>query len=332
MMQIRHRWLRRLSAATWAVYGMTVLAAPAAANGEDFGKWLQELRRQALDEGITAATLDAALIGVQPIQRVIELDRDQPEFKLSFLQYLDLVAPESRVASGREALARNRALLEAVGARYGVQPRFIVALWGVETDFGRATGGFPIVAALATLAHEGRRSEFFRRELLDALHILDERHIGVAAMTGSWAGAMGQSQFMPSSFRRFAVDYDGDGRRDIWTTEADVFASIANYLASHGWRAGQNWGRAARLPPGFDPALVGAKVEKPLAEWQALGVRTATGGDLPAADLAASVVQPDGPRGPAFIVYENFKTILRWNRSTYFAAAVGYLADRIGGG
>ena len=332
MTQVRHRWIRRLSVAAWAVSGMTLLAAPAAANGEDFGQWLQELRRQALDEGVSAATLDAALVGLQPIPRVIELDRDQPEFKRSLLQYLDLVAPESRVAEGREALARHRTLLEAVGARYGVQPRFIVALWGVETDFGRVTGGFPVVAALATLAHEGRRSEFFRRELLDALHILDEQHVGVAEMTGSWAGAMGQSQFMPSSFRRYAVDYDGDGRRDIWSTEADVFASIANYLASHGWRAGQTWGRAARLPPNFDPSLVGAKIEKPLAEWQALGVRTATGGDLPAANLSASVVQPDGPRGPALIVYENFKTILRWNRSTYFAAAVGYLADRIDGG
>ena len=332
MTPLGHRRLRHLSAAAWAVSGMMLLAAPAAAAGEDFGPWLQELRRQALDDGISAATLDAALTGVQPIPRVIELDRDQPEFKRTFQQYLDLVAPETRVANGREALARHRALLEAVAARYGVQPRFIVALWGVETDFGRVTGGFPVVAALATLAFEGRRSEFFRRELLDALHILDERHIGVAEMTGSWAGAMGQSQFMPSSFRRYAVDYDGDGRRDIWSTEADVFASIANYLAGNGWRAGQGWGRAVRLPPGFDPALVGPKIEKPLAEWQALGVRTATGGDLPAANLSASVVQPDGPRGPALIVYENFKTIMRWNRSTYFAATVGYLADRIGGG
>jgi len=330
-MPFGHRLIRRLSVAAWIVAGMALLAPPAVAAGDDFGQWLQELRRQALDDGISAATLDGALIGVRPIPRVIELDRAQPEFKRTFQQYLDLVAPESRVVNGRTALARHRSLLEAVGARYGVQPRFIVALWGVETDFGRVTGGFPVVAALATLAHEGRRSELFRRELLDALHILDERHIGVAEMTGSWAGAMGQSQFMPSSFRRYAVDYDGDGRRDIWGTEADVFASIANYLSSQGWRAGQTWGRAARLPPDFDPALAGVRVERRLAEWQALGVRTATGGDLPAADLAASVVQPDGPTGPALIVYENFKTILRWNRSTYFAAAVGYLADRIDG-
>ncbi|MHA1114332.1 MAG: lytic murein transglycosylase, partial [Alphaproteobacteria bacterium] len=269
--------------------------------------------------------------GVAPIPRVIELDRRQPEFTLTLKQYLDRVVPATRVAKGRAKLRENQALLDEVGARFGVQPRFIVALWGIETDFGRVDGGFPVVAALATLAHDGRRSAYFRKELLNALHILEEGHIAPAAMKGSWAGAMGQSQFMPSSFRRFAVDYDGDGRRDIWRTRADVFASAANYLARSGWKGDQTWGRAVRPPDGFDAATAGLKVRRGLRDWQRLGVRRADGSDLPSRNLAASVLFPAGPQGPAFVVYENFRVILKWNRSNYFALAVGLLADRIGG-
>jgi membrane-bound lytic murein transglycosylase B len=237
----------------------------------------------------------------------------------------------SRIERGRELLAQHRPLLEEIGAAYGVQPRFIVALWGIETNFGTYTGGFPVIQALATLAHDGRRSSYFREELLNALQILDDGHIDVARMQGSWAGAMGQSQFMPSSFLRFAQDYDGDGRRDIWTTEADVFASAASYLAGFGWDADQTWGRQVRLPAGFDAGLADLEIRKPLSEWQRLGVRRADGQNLPAGDLTASLVLPDGPGGPAFLVYDNYRTIMRWNRSTYFATTVGILADRIGG-
>jgi membrane-bound lytic murein transglycosylase B len=296
-----------------------------------FDPWLVELRAEARSQGIRDSTLDAALAGVSPIVRVVELDRRQPEFTLTFAQYLDRVVSNARIEEGRAKFAENRALLESIGAKYGVQPRFIVALWGIETGFGRHTGGFPVIASLATLAFEGRRGAFFRKELLIALRILDEGHIEPGGMSGSWAGAMGQNQFMPSSFARFAVDHDGDGRRDIWTTRGDVFASTANYLAGSGWRADLTWGRKVRLPKGFDTALAGARNQRPLSAWQRLGVRRPDGSDLPDRDVAAALVLPEkGARSPAYLVYDNFEAILRWNRSDYFAIAVGYLADAIG--
>jgi len=317
-------WLAALGAAIGC-------AAPARAVTESFDEWLKGLRAEAQAQGISTATLDAALDGVRPDPRVIELDRSQPEFTLTFQEYLDRVVPEARVQEGRERMGQYKELLSKVSAKYGVQPRFIIALWGVESDFGRKPGSFNVISALATLAHDGRRSAFFRKELLAALHILEDRHVTPERMLGSWAGAMGQSQFMPTSFRRYAVDFDGDGRRDIWSAEADVFASIANYLASFRWRGDQPWGRAVRLPDGFDPGLADGKVEKPISEWRAIGVRRADGGELPGRDLIASVVLPGGRNGPAFIVYPNYKVILYWNRSTYFATAVGLLADQIGG-
>ena len=296
-----------------------------------FDKWLVELRVEARASGIGDATLEAVLTGIEPIPRIIELDRSQPEGRLTAAQYLERVVPRSRIEAARTRLARHRPLLDEVAARYGVQPRFIVALWGIETDFGRNTGGFSVIEALATLAYDGRRSAFFRGELLNALKIIDDGHISAHDMTGSWAGAMGQSQFMPSSFLSFAVDRNADGRRDIWATLDDVFASIANYLTSVGWRGDQTWGRAVRLPGGFDGGLLGLDTARPIGGWQTLGVRRADGGDLPARQLSASIVQPDGAGTPAYIVYDNFKTTLKWNRSTYFALAVGHLADAMVG-
>ena len=248
---------------------------------ESFAEWREGVRSEALSLGISAATFDAAFSGIEPIPRVIELDRSQPEVTITFAQYLERVVPESRVAQGRKLLAKHRDLLEPIGREYGVPPRFIVALWGIETSFGNFLGGFPVIGALATLAHDGRRSAYFRGELLDALRILEDGHIAPEAMVGSWAGAMGQSQFMPSSFVRYAVDYDGDGKRDIWGTHADVFASAANYLSQAGWRSGETWGRQVRLPASFDPAIADLKVKKSLDEWQALGLRRANGADLP---------------------------------------------------
>jgi membrane-bound lytic murein transglycosylase B len=305
------------------------LAQPRSAEAAaDFATWLEDLRAEAAGRGIKQATLDAAFAGVQPIPRVIELDRRQPEFTLTFPEYLDRVVPQSRVERGRALLREHAALLDAVAGKYNVQPRFIVALWGVESDFGRITGGFKVIAALATLAYDGRRSEFFRGELLNALEILDQGHIAPQDMLGSWAGAMGQSQFMPSSFLNFAQDHDGDGRRDIWDTQGDIFASIANYLAQSGWRDDITWGRRVRLPQGFDAALMDLKTRKPISAWQALGVRKPDGSALPGRDLAAAIVQPDKESSPVFMVYENFHALLKWNRSTYFAAAVGTLADQ----
>jgi membrane-bound lytic murein transglycosylase B len=290
------------------------------------------LRAEALGLGIGASTLDSALAGIRPIPRVVELDLRQPEFTLTFQEYMNRVVPDGRVRQGKQKLNENRALLEEVGRKYGVQPRFIVAFWGIETDFGRITGGFPVVPALATLAHDGRRSSYFRSELLNALKILDGGHITVDKMVGSWAGAMGQCQFMPSSFLNFAVDHDGDGRKDIWNDKGDVFASAANYLARSGWKNDQTWGRQVRLPANFDRALAGVKTRKPLAEWRAAGVRRADGTELPSRDLMASIVFPEENGDAAFIVYDNFHTIMKWNRSTFFAIAVGSLAERIGNG
>ena len=307
----------------------------AAASEQPFGEWLAELRAEAAGKGVSEATLDAALTGIRPIPRVIELDRKQPEFTLTFGQYLDRVVPQSRKDRARVRFDENRDLLREVGAKYGVQPRFIVALWGIETDFGRVLGGFDVIPALATLAHDGRRSAFFRRELLDALFILDEGHTRADNMKGSWAGAMGQSQFMPSSFRRFAQDYDGDGRQDIWGTKADVFASAANYLKRSGWRDDITWGRKVRLPAAGKAsgasatALHEAKTWKPLPEWSRLGLLSADGGPLPTRGIEARLVLPGGADGPAYLAYANYEAILKWNRSHYFAIAVGTLSDSL---
>ena len=306
------------------------IGAPAAAQ-TSFATWLAGVRDEALARGISTATVDHAFDELAPIARVIELDRKQPESTLTFAQYRDRIVSARRVDSGRTQLAAHNALLSAIAARFGVQPRFVVALWGIETNYGSHTGGFSVIGALATLAYDGRRSAYFRGELLAALQILDEGHIALADMTGSWAGAMGQAQFMPSSFLNFAADHDGDGTKDIWRNQGDVFSSAANYLSRVGWRGDITWGREVRLPAGFDAALADLKVIKRLGEWQALGVRRADGRDLPARDLAASIVLPGGAGGPAYLVYDNYRALLRWNRSHYFATSVGLLSDRIAG-
>jgi membrane-bound lytic murein transglycosylase B len=298
---------------------------------ESFQDWLSALRDDARARQISPETLDRALGGVEFLERVIELDRGQPEFTMTFAQYRDRIVTESRVRRGRSKLREHRRLLEEIRDRYGVQPRFLVALWGIESDFGRRTGSFPVIDALATLAYDGRRGAFFRGELLEALAILDEGHVEREAMLGSWSGAMGQPQFIPSSFRRFAVDHDGDARRDIWRSVPDVLASAANYLASNGWRGDLIWGRPVRLPADLDPALLGRGKDRSLERWQQLGVRRADGSDLPRAAVAGSIVLPDGPGGPAFLVYANYTALLRWNRSDFFATTVGLFSDRIAG-
>lgn len=296
-----------------------------------FDTWLDGAKVEARNRGISEAVIDAALGSLQPISRVLELDRSQPEFTMTFEEYLARTVAAPRVAAGRRLLAENRGVLDKIAATYHVQPRFIVAFWGIESDFGRLTGGFQVPAALATLAWDGRRASLFREELFDALEIIQEGHISADGMTGSWAGAMGQPQFMPSSFRSFAVDFDGDGKRDIWTTRADVFASIANYLSQSGWHDDQTWGRRVSLPDHFDRSLISPDVKKVLSEWEALGVRRADGSPLPTRDLLGSLVQPT-PGGAVFMVYDNFRTTLRWNRSTFFALAIGHLADAVSSG
>ncbi len=295
-----------------------------------FDQWLAEFKQEAIGKGISPAIVEEAFAGVEPIPRIIKLDRKQPEFTQTLEQYLDARVTRQRIKQGRKQYEANRQLLQQIESRFGVQGRFIVAFWGMETNYGRYTGGFNVIAALTTLAFDGRRSAFFRKQLLDALAILDEGHVSVDKMKGSWAGAMGQTQFMPSTFRAYAMDGDGDGKINIWESKADAFASAGNYLSSVGWRGDQTWGREVVLPDGFDHRLIEEKAEKSLAQWQALGVRRLYGKNLPQRDLVATIVQPDGPGGRAFLTYPaNYKAILHWNRSHKFAIAVGTLADAI---
>ncbi|MBK1668038.1 hypothetical protein CKO28_08310 [Rhodovibrio sodomensis] len=301
-------------------------------NDQPFDAWLQNLRDQARNAGIGAATLDSALQGVAPVNRVIELDRRQPEFTRTFWSYLDKRVSEGRIERGRELLAKHRDLLERIEADYGVQPRFLIAFWGLETNFGDYLGSFQVIDALATLAYDQRRGDFFRAQLLDALRIVDQGHITAANMKGSWAGAMGQLQFIPSTFVGHAVDRTGDGQKDIWGSLPDVFASGANYLSDLGWEGDQLWGREVVLPDGFDLSQASLSVRKPLDAWAALGVRKANGQPLSTPEgMQGSVVLPQGHEGPAFLVYENFRHILSWNSSINYAIAVGHLADRIVG-
>ena len=301
---------------------------PAAA--ESFDSWLANLKREAASQGISQNIIDESLNGITPIPRVIELDRKQPEGTMTFAQYRERVINNNRIRKGRILLQEHHAALQKASQTYGVPPQYIVALWGIETSYGENTGGFKVIPALATLAYDGRRSDFFRKELINALKILDAGHIKPRDMKGSWAGAMGQNQFMPSSFHSFAVDGNEDGRRDIWTTLDDIFASTANYLSKSGWHEDEKWGRAVQLPQGFPTNLTGTDVKKSLSEWKNMGITLPGGGALPVADgMRASVVTPDGLGGPAFLVYNNYNVVLKWNRSTYFATSVGLLADAI---
>ena len=297
---------------------------------EAFDAWLADLRADALAQGISETTVSIALSNVQLREKVVKYDRNQPEFKLTYERYMRNVVPASRVKEGKQKWAENEALLAEIGAHFNVQPRYILALWGIESSFGRHTGGFSVINALASLSYDGRRAKFFRKELLSALRIIDEGHISYPAMKGSWAGAMGQCQFMPSSFLAYAYDWDKDGKQDIWGNQADIFASIANYLKNAGWRDDLTWGRQVQLPSSLAVnamALANDKVRKSMDEWRALGVTNPDGSDLPKRNLTSRLVLPDGVEGPAFIVYANFDATLRWNRSNYFALAVGALSD-----
>jgi membrane-bound lytic murein transglycosylase B len=299
------------------------------AQTQSFDSWLVQTRQEALAQGISQATINATLYNIQPTMRAIELDKKQPEKKRTFAQYKKLIVDDFRISQGRKMLRKYARELQEVENQYGVPKEFIVALWGIETNYGSNTGGFKVVPALATLSWEGRRAEFFKKELMNALKIIDAGHISAANMKGSWAGAMGQNQFMPSSFNAYAVDGNGDGRRDIWGTKKDVFASTANYLKKNGWKTGERWGRRVTLPASFLDSMITPKIKKPISYWSSMGVRNYGGGPLPTADMMASIVAPDGKNGEAYIVYNNFQTIMDWNRSTYFATSVGLIADAL---
>ena len=314
--------------------GLAALFNPAQAGaGQSFDSWLASFKQSARSRGISNATLQTAFAHVQPIPRVVELDKKQPEKKIGFDEYQRNVLTDKRANTGRALFQENRTVLQKIEREYGVQAQYIVALWGMETSYGANTGGFDIIGSLATLAWEGRRREYFTGELMKALHILQEGHVRRADFKGSWAGAMGQVQFMPTSWVNFAVDENGDGHKDIWTTKVDAFASAANYLSKSGWVYGQKWGREVRLPAHFNAALVGKTIRKPLSEWAKLGVRSADGSPLPKDEnVSAFVVTPQGANGKAYLGYQNLATIMKWNNSSYFAISVGQLADRIAAG
>jgi membrane-bound lytic murein transglycosylase B len=304
-----------------------------------FDEWMAALKAEALSRGIGPATVERALAGVTPVQQVLDRDRTQAEFTLDLDAYLKRRLTPATVRMARQMYARHRTLLGRVSDRYGVDPRVVVAVWGLESNFGRFAGVRPTIPTLVTLAYDPRRSALFRRELFAALEIVDRGDIELARLQGSWAGALGQPQFLPSSYLRFAQDFDGDGRRDIWTSLPDVFASVAYYLQEHGWTPGYTWGREVRVPPALAKALPdlprreeGCRAvrqltpPRPLAEWNRMGLRTVRGGPLPAVEIEASLLHA-GSR--TYLVYRNYEAVLGYNCAHTYALSIVLLAGQL---
>jgi membrane-bound lytic murein transglycosylase B len=302
--------------------------APALAEAS-FNAFLASVRAEAVENGITPATVDRAFAGLRPNAKVLELDSHQPEVTQSWERYRTTRLSGQRVSAGRQAMQTNSVALTEISRRYGVDAGILVAVWGLESNFGSYTGGFAVIEALATLASDGRHDGFFRNELMSALRVLENGDITLSRMTGSYAGAMGQPQFMPSSYLTYAVDFDGDGRRDIWDDRNDVLASIANYLSKSGWRPGEPWGQPIRVPVGFTADRNGRDDRRALAAWMQLGVTRADGAAFSRADISGAVVMPDGVGGEAYMTYANFSVIRLYNPSDLYALSVGLLANRI---
>ena len=319
MIRRRSALLALLAAAT---------SGPARAD-TSFAAFLADVRTEATASGVKAATVDRAFAGLRPNMKVLELDSYAPERTQSWDRYRATRVSEARVAAGRQALQANRDALAVIGRRYGVDPAIIVAVWGLETNYGGYTGGFSVIEALATLAADGRRDGYFRRELINALRILDSGDVALPRMTGSYAGAMGQPQFMPSSYFEYAVSFDGSPRRDIWDNRNDALASIANYMLRSGWRAGEPWGQLVRVPDGLIIGRDSRDDRRPVSAWTQLGVTRPDGSALPAPGTAAALVRPDGAGGEAYITYANFAVIRLYNHSDLYALSVGLLADQI---
>lgn len=319
---------------------MPAPAPPVEEARPDFSAFVATLKEQALAAGVSTATIDSALAGIEPLEIVIERDRSQAEVVLTVDQYVQRRLTKRFVRTAVEKRRANRDTLSAIAKKYGVPSSLIVAIWGMESNFGRFTGTRPTIQAIATLAWEGRRRAFFTTEFINALQILDKGYIELDRMKGSWAGAMGQTQFMPSSYLAHAQDHDGDGRRDIWNTLPDVFASIANYMTAYGWRTDQAWGREVIVPAGSATKLAASvgfrqsgcraardlTVAVPLAKWQAMGVRTTAGKALPAVDRSASLLRAGAK---SYLVYGNYDSLLGYNCAHAYALAVALLSDRI---
>ena len=314
---------------------LSALATPFAAHApalaqDDFGAFVNGVKAEARRLGIREATLTDAFAGVTPNQRVIDNDRKQPEFSLTWPQYRDRVLPATRLAMAREQFGRQRALLAQVESRYGVDAGTMVGIWGIESAFGVNKGTYRLTEALTTLAWEGRRAAYFRKELMNALKILDAGDVTAARLTGGWAGAMGQPQFMPSSYLQYAVDFEGHGRRDIWDSIPDVFGSMGNYLAKKGWRRGEPWGQPVRVPPGISSG--GRDDQRSLAEWSRLGVQREDGRPFRRTDIGGALILPDGAAlGEGYMTFANFTALRRYNPSDFYALAVGLLGDAAAG-
>jgi membrane-bound lytic murein transglycosylase B len=343
MRQLPRQWLASgplLIAAALQAAAQMPTATPANDPRPPFPEFVATLKADALTRGIRPEVVEQAFEGIDRVETVLERDRSQAEFTLTFAQYVDRRLTRPFVKQGRQEAAANRGVLSRVSDRYGVPPHVVLAVWGLESNFGRFSGVRPTIPVLATLAYDPRRSDFFRGELFDALEIVNRGDVGVAGLKGSWAGAMGQPQFMPSSYLKYAADFDGDGRRNIWTSRPDVFASIANYLKEHGWVEGRTWGREVSLARARSEAIeaaaplreTGCKAERdmtemlPLSKWKSLGVTLPGGGRLPSADLAASLVRTETR---AFLVYANYHALLDYNCAHHYALSVGLLADRV---
>lgn len=315
----------------WAILFMGVFSIvfqTSAEASQQWNQWVSEVRREALGQGISPSLFDQAFSNIhEPSRRIKGLSRHQPEHRLTYLKYRNTRADRYRIIIGRKRYKENQQLLEKIGKEYGVDPCFIVSFWGMETSYGSYMGNFPVIKALATLAYDSKRKDFFRKQLFLALHIVNDGHVSLKDFKGEWAGASGQPQFLPSSWTKYAVDYDGDGRKDIWKSKPDVFASIANYMVQHGWQYGQPWAIKVKLPHNFDEKLEGKRIVKSVSEWNRMGVRTLDGKPLPYQNLTASIVKPYG--GPVFLAFPNYKMILRYNNSIYYAGAIGYMADSI---
>ena len=292
-----------------------------------WSQWVSEVRKEAIDQGISPQVFDRAFKNIRPSRRVKNYSRSQPEKRLTYYKYRKTRVSKYRISLGKKKFKQNYPLLEKIASEYGVDPCFIVSFWGMETSYGNYMGNFPVIKSLATLAYDSRRKAFFRKQLFYALHIVNDGHVSLYDYKGEWAGASGQPQFLPSSWYKYAVDYDRDGRKDIWKTKSDVFASIANYMKQHGWKTGEPWAIKVKLPRNFDMSQEGKRIVKPVKEWNAMGVRTESGKPLPYQNLTASIIKPYG--GPVFLAFPNYKMILRYNNSIYYAGAIGYLADRI---
>jgi membrane-bound lytic murein transglycosylase B len=296
-----------------------------------FEQYLAELKIQAIEQGYTSDFVDQVFADVTYHKKTVAADKNQPETKLTLDKYLATRVPDWKVKKAVDLMVQHQVLLDQVEQQFGVQKRFIVALWGNESNFGNIMGKHSVINSLVTLAYEGRREVLFKKQLFAALKILQQGHIELEHFVGSWAGAMGQSQFMPSSFLDYAIDFDNDGRKDIWNNKADVFASIANFLKSEGWSNQITWGRQVKVPDNFDFSVAGLKSssKRVLSDWQAMEVRRYDGRNLPNLPINGSLIAPDGETGRIYLVYENFHTLMKWNRSSYFGVSVSYLSDRI---